>query len=269
MNALSDREPVISHIEPVLPVADIAATVRYWHDVLGFPNHWLWGEPPVHAGISWHGAHLQFSQVADKTTVGTGSWFWIRVQHIDKLYAIHKERKAEIVEELQHRPWGLDEYCVKDINGYHIIFSGNMKDRVKSASFPPNVRIVERKPTVEEFHSLRKSVGWAKLDENERLENQLSSPVYGVVAENIGTQEVVGCALVLSDNASFYYVKDVIVRKEWQAKRIGTALMKTLNNWITANGIPASLVGLYTGDGLEDFYKQFGFTKAFGMVRTI
>ncbi|HZY78420.1 MAG TPA: GNAT family N-acetyltransferase [Cyclobacteriaceae bacterium] len=263
------EQPVISHIEPVIPVTDIVGSVHYWQDVLGFPNHWFWGEPPVHAGISWHGAFVQFSKVDDRSKVGTGSWFWIRVQHIDELYRIHKERKAEIVTELQHRPWGFDEYCVKDINGYYIIFSGNMADRKKSGTFPNNIRIVERKPTLDEFIEIRKSVGWFRPDERENLVNQLNIPVYGVVAEDTSTGEAIGCALVMSDNASFYYVKDVMVKKEWQAKRIGAALMSTLSAWIDANGVPNSLVGLYTGDGLENFYKQFGFSKSFGMVKTI
>lgn len=263
------RRPVISHIEPVLPVINILESVKYWKDVLGFPNHWYWGEPPVHAGISWHGAHLQFSQVTDQSKVSTGSWFWVRVSNIDELYRTHKERKADIVEEMQHRPWGMDEYCVKDINGYYIIFSGNANDRDKSGTFPENVRIVERKPTIEEFQALRKSVGWSTHDDSKHLVDHLAIPVYGVVAEDTTTGETIGCALVMSDNASFYYVKDVIVKLEWQKKRIGTALMRALCNWIDANGIPKSLIGLYTGEGLENFYKQFGFTKAFGMVKTL
>jgi len=268
INNPDEQQPIFSHVEPVLVVEDVSKTLRYWQEVLGFPNQWVYGDPPVHGGVSWHGAFLQFHQ--DPKPV-TGSYVWIRVQNIDALYKLHRERNAEIVDELQHRPWGLDEDIVKDLNGYYIVFSGHMADRQRSGTFPRNVKIVERKPTVEEFVALRKSVGWySPIDTTPGLlATHLAVPVYGVIAVDTDTNETIGCALIMSDNASFYYVKDVLVKKEWQKRRIGTALMRTLTDWIDQNGIPKSLVGLYTGENLEGFYQQFGFGKAFGMVKQV
>jgi GNAT superfamily N-acetyltransferase len=60
-----------------------------------------------------------------------------------------------------------------------------------------------------------------------------------------------------------------MVKKEYQGKRIGTALMKAVSDWIDKNGVKSSLIGLYTGENLEPFYSQFGFSKGFGMVKTI
>jgi len=52
----------LSHVEPILAVKDVTETVMYWHDVLGFPDKWTWGEPPNHGGVSWNGVFIQFSQ---------------------------------------------------------------------------------------------------------------------------------------------------------------------------------------------------------------
>ena len=263
------NEPVFSHVEPVLSVADVPETIRYWQDVLEFPNQWTWGDPPVHGGVSWHSASIQFHQDPELAKASVGNVLWIRVKYIDQLYQMHLARRAEIREPLSSRPWGMDEYAVKDINGYHIVFSGHSAERKKSSSLPENVIVVERKPTREEFLALEHSVGWTDTLNISRLEEHLAAPVMGVVAIDNTTNETIGCALVISDNASFYYIKDVMVKKEWQGKRVGTALMKAVSEWLDKNGLKKSLVGLYTGENLEPFYSQFGLSKAFGMIKRI
>lgn len=264
-----EQQPVFSHAEPVLCVNDILATLQYWRDVMAFPGHWSYGNPPYHGGVSWHGAFLQFHQDAERAKASAGNVVWIRVKYIKQLYKIHQQRNANIVDELQNRPWGMDEYWVKDINGYNIVFSGNTGDRMKSTTFPENVILKERNPTKEEFLTLNHSVGWTNSLNMETLDQHLSAPVYSVVAIDTNTNETIGCALVISDNSSFYYIKDVMVKEEWQSKRVGTALMKSVSDWLDNNGIKKSLVGLYTGENLEPFYSQFGFGKGFGMVKRL
>lgn len=266
---LHEQQPVFSHVEPVLPVADITETIKYWQNVLAFPNKWTWGEPPVHGGVSWHTAYLQFHLSPERAKASAGNVVWIRVKYIDQLYEIHQKRNAVIDEPLTTQAWGMDEYVVKDNNGYFIVFAGHSAERKKSATFPDNVTIIERRPTREEFLALQHSVGWTDSLNLSTLEKHLDVPVMSVVAIDTITNETIGCALVISDNASFYYIKDVMVKKEWQGKMIGTALMKAVSDWLDQNGIRKSLVGLYTGENLEPFYSQFGFTKGFGMVKRI
>jgi len=250
-----------------LPVADVLETIKYWQEVLAFPNSWTWGEPPNHGGVSWHTAFLQFSKNPERAKASTGNTVWIRAGKIDQLYKIHQERKADIAEPLNRMSWGMDEYVVKDLNGYYIVFSGNSADREKSGSLPAEVKVVERRPTAEEFKSLAISVGWLDFINMEKIAEHVSAPVYSALAIDSATNETIGCALVLGDASSFYYIKDVMVRPDWQGKRVGTVLMKAVSDWLDQNAVDKSLVGLYTGDNLEPFYKQFGFAKAFGMVK--
>lgn len=264
-----DQQPVLDHVEPVLPVTDVRATITYWMDVLGFPNHWMYGDPVYHGGVSWHNTFLQFTTNEERAKKSQGNHIWIRVKYIANLYRVHKERKAEIVEELQTRPWGMDEYVVKDNNGYFVVFSGHANERQKSTVFPENIIVKAGRPTFEEFIELHHSVGWTSTTNMAYLKDQLAAPVHSVIAVDTTTNKTVGCAMVITDNASFYYIKDVMVMKEWQGQRVGTALMKSLDEWITNNGIPKSLVGLYTGENLEPFYAQFGFAKGFGMVKRL
>jgi len=265
---LPDPQPTLEHAEPVLCVTSVADTIKYWQHALGFPNQWVWGDPPTHGGVSWNGvAGIQFSQNAERAKASAGNWVWIRVKYIDELYKLHQRLKADIDEPLTKRDWGMDEYVIKDNNGYYIVFSGNSAVREKSGSLPDSVIVVERKPTNEEFIALHHSVGWTGSINLDHLDNHLSAPTFSIVAIDTKTNDMIGCAMVISDNSSFYYIKDVMVKKEWQKMRVGTALMTTISKWLDKNGIKKSLVGLYTGENLEPFYAQFGFSKAFGMVK--
>ena len=78
-----NNHPVFSHVEPVLAVKDILETTTYWHEVLGFPNKWTWGDPPDHGGVSWHGVFIQFTLSPDLAEKSKGNSIWIRVKNID------------------------------------------------------------------------------------------------------------------------------------------------------------------------------------------
>ena len=86
-----------------------------------------------------------------------------------------------------------------------------------------------------------------------------------MVAEH--ENQVIGCALLLSDEASFYYIKDVMVHPDWQYKHVGSMLMKELTAWLDSNAPENAYVGLFTGENLAPFYKQFDFAPVFGMHR--
>lgn len=261
------RQPVISHAEPVLAVTDLLATMTYWSEVLGFSKQWTWGDPPTHGGISWDGAFIQFSQNPARAQASSGNTIWIRVKYIDELYQMHLERKVEIVEPLRKQPWGMEDCIVKELNGYNLVFAGNSAVREKSGEFPAEVKILERLPTAQELIALARSVGWSDFLPMDRIDKQLAAPAFGVVAIDSSTGATIGCALLLTDHASFYYIKDVMVQPEWQKRRVGTALMNTLTQWLDRNAVPKSLVGLYTGENLAPFYRQFGFSNAFGMCK--
>ena len=101
------------------------------------------------------------------------------------------------------------------------------------------------------------------------IELKLAAPLFAVVAEDISQNETIGCALLLGDNAGFFYVKDVMVHPGWQNKHVGSAMMKELTHWLDNNSPANAFIVLITPENLAPFYKQFGFTPAFGMVRQI
>jgi len=264
----NEPQPIFSHAEPVLAVSDVSETVMHWHKVLGFPGKWTWGEPPVHGGVSWQKVFIQFSYNPQLAKLSKGNSVWIRIQHIETLYRFHQNKNTQIVAPLEMQPYGMAQYTIEEINGYYIHFAGNMEEHKKSSSLPYSVRVVGRVPTIKEYQKLQASVG-AVVANDGRTEKILSAAIFGVVAENTTSGEVIGCALLLGDYATFYYVKDVMVRADWQGKRVGSAMMQELNRWLDNNGSNNALVGLIARETLEPFYLQFGFTQAFSMIRFI
>lgn len=264
---MSDFHPMFSHAEPVLAVNDVAATIRYYQEVLGFPTQWTWGDPPTLGAVSWHGAHIQFLRNEKLAKSSVGNSVWMRLRYIDQLYKLHRERNAEIVEPLQRQPWGMDQYIVKDINGYYLCFAGNAVEDSSPGEFPSHIKIIERKPTAEEFIALCESVGWGKSYTGDHINKHLAAPTFGAVAVDERSGKTVGCVLLLTDHSSFYYIKDLIVHPDWQRRQIGSALMAAITRWLDQHSIPNSLVGIYTGENLESFYRRFGFVPVFAMIR--
>jgi GNAT superfamily N-acetyltransferase len=91
--------------------------------------------------------------------------------------------------------------------------------------------------------------------------------LFAVVAEY--DSKAIGCALLLGDGVSFYYVKDVMVEPKWQCKRVGSAMMQAITDWVNENGASNALVALITGEGLFSIYHAFGFRPAFAMQKRV
>jgi GNAT superfamily N-acetyltransferase/uncharacterized glyoxalase superfamily protein PhnB len=258
-------------MEPILAVRDVSTAANYYRDVLDFADVWLWGEPPTHGGANRDGVALQFSLNPTLAETAEGREIWIRVRDVRSMYALHQERGAEIVATLEPKPWGVSEYTVRDLNGYRLRFAGSGGPREASRDLPAEVRIESRLPTWPEMETLIHAVGWARSANFETAPRVLEMALCGAVALVEG--QAVGCAFLTGDNAGLYYVRDVIVHSDWQGRRIGTALMQVLMEYLRAHAPEGALVGLYTGSHLHDFYAQFGFrgpnSGLYGMTQVL
>ena len=109
---------------PVIATADIRSTVDYYINVLGFAEHFIYGDPPVYAAVSRDGVLLYINHDDEMAATLKDSrlhpdiFFW--VQDVDKLFEEHKRRGARIVEEISDRAWDARQYVVEDPNGYRL-----------------------------------------------------------------------------------------------------------------------------------------------------
>jgi len=109
---------------PVIGTADVAATVAYFEQTLGFRQQWIWGEPPVYAGVKAGGALLYISHDPELATairerrLTPDIFLW--VSDIGSIYEQHRAKHADITEELTERPWGVRQYVIRESNGYQL-----------------------------------------------------------------------------------------------------------------------------------------------------
>ena len=118
-----------------------------------------------------------------------------------------------------------------------------------------SVDIEYRSPTIAEYRSLRDLAGWWKTDEN-ATEMALKKSLFSVVA--VEDEKVIGCGRIIGDGL-YFYIQDLIVHPDFQARGLGRSLMNELMGYINANAQTGAFVGLMAAKGLEKYYEQFGF----------
>ncbi len=119
-------------------------------------------------------------------------------------------------------------------------------------------KLIERKPTVEEYIMLRESVGWGFPD-SMSIKKGLANSQYAICVS--AGAEVIGTARVVGDGSTCFYVQDVIVKPQYQHSGIGLAIMGKIMAYITQNACYGAIVGLMAAKGKEPFYEKFGFWK--------
>ena len=260
---------IFKNAVPILYSSDVLKSLTYYVEILGFESSWDWGNPPTFGGVSKDSVEIFF---CEKGQGNPGTWLSVMVDNVDEFYETIKARGAKILAAPESMEWGMREMLVEDPDGHKIRFGQNAhgSDREKSAAtLPSMVRIIERSPTVHEYRSLISAVGWSTFADDGLVKIVLAAALFAVVAENTASGEIIGCALLLGDRVSFYYVKDVMIHPDWQHKRVGTAIMYALTRWLETNVVGNSMTALITGENLAPFYRQFGFTPVFAMHRRI
>lgn len=109
-------------IDPILRVEDMAISVRYYVDVLGFEEA-DWGTDTFsHVGRDGRGIYLARGSQGHR-----GGWVWIGVGDVRALYRTYRERGAVIRQEPKLEPWAL-EMQIEDPDGNVLRFGSDPED---------------------------------------------------------------------------------------------------------------------------------------------
>ncbi len=113
---------------PSLPVADCAAALRYYCEVLGFEKDYddavLGRDVMLFAGVSRDECSLTLNQhdTQDYTlTLGCA------VDDADALFAEYQARGVEILLAPQDEPWGERHMAIRDLDGHELHFSSPLE----------------------------------------------------------------------------------------------------------------------------------------------
>lgn len=108
--------------EGILAVPDVVAATTYYRGVLGFKKEWHWDTPVTFGGVRWDKINVMFCRQPELAARIEGHQHAIFLSGVDQLYELHKKNGAAIISPLENKPWGLREYMVRDLNGYHLRF---------------------------------------------------------------------------------------------------------------------------------------------------
>jgi hypothetical protein len=82
--------PQVKAVVPVLPAAEVAASLAWWTGVCGFSESFRDATPPRYAGIARDGAELHLAEVTDQVLarrVGDQTMVRIQVDDVASMYA--------------------------------------------------------------------------------------------------------------------------------------------------------------------------------------
>src|SRR3954452_3579152 len=185
----------------VFAVKDVTEAARFYVDVLGFTLRWLWGTPPTFGCVGFGRAEIFLCQQPELAERVEGHMHCFYIDgDVDALHEQHRAAGATIVWPIENKPWGLREYAVRDISGYHLRFGGATKyERPATATgaLPAHVRIEPELPDLETYQALFASVGWACHESTMR--DALSRTMFGILATDMRTAEKVGMLRVTGD----------------------------------------------------------------------
>lgn len=120
------------------------------------------------------------------------------------------------------------------------------------------MRLAARLPTVDEFISLRRAVGW-HVPDAEATALSLKNTLFGVCLEEGG--KCVGFGRVVGDGSLVFHVQDVIVLSGHQRKGGGGMIMGALMDYIHRTARPTAFVALFASPSVTSWYARYGFVE--------
>lgn len=105
-------------IIPILNVENVAASIEYYVEVLGFKKDWEWGDPPGFGSVSRDKCYIMLCQSGQGQT---GTWIWIGVEDVGELYEEYRASGAKIREVPTNYPWAY-EMRVEDLDNHVLRF---------------------------------------------------------------------------------------------------------------------------------------------------
>ena len=251
--------------EPIFPVADVVATVRYYRDVLGFEKDWVWGEPPDFGGVRWGkvGGNVRPSiQAQTRTFTASGIRFSSRGS-TGSIACIGATALRST------RPWRPNPgVCVntQSETSTGITFGSAKGGRTGRPAKSRQAMLWWLSDCRRPKNTCASSRQWDGPMAITSIGPESSYPArFGVVA--VDGETAVGTGIVLGDGTTFAYLKDIVVHPEWQGRGIGTRIVDGLLA-IIRRSPDGMLVTLFTAQHLAEFYEQFGFAgpeKLYGM----
>ena len=123
---------MIRQIAPQFFTTDMAATLAYYKDKLGFECVGSWEDPPVYAIVARDDHRIHF-RLAEPPAPNSDKYAdelldaYVFVQDADALHSEYVARGVEFTRALGNTAWQSREFVVKDCDGRLLAFGANQE----------------------------------------------------------------------------------------------------------------------------------------------
>ena len=128
MNEPTTVTPIVPAVEceryhAILTVSDVRAAVEFYTTKLGFRSAFVEGDPPAFAGVNLGQVQIFLKRGIPNPS---GCSVYFVVADADELHDFHRLQGVDIAEPPGDRPYGLRDYAVRDLHGYHLSFGHHL-----------------------------------------------------------------------------------------------------------------------------------------------
>lgn len=113
--------PRFQSISPFLAANELAASVAFYRQQLGFALAWEWGCPADMAAVCRDDVEIALTSRSDAKPTGI-SRLYIRVEAIDSYYAQLQQAGVVIEVPIDDRPYGMRDFSIVDPAGNVLCF---------------------------------------------------------------------------------------------------------------------------------------------------
>lgn len=107
---------------PILYSSDVARSLQYYTDKLGFESKWEWDSPPTFGGARRDKVEIFFCREAQGNPA---TWMSVFVEDVDDYFEEIQARGPAVLHPPQTYEWGVREMLVEDPDGHRIRFGQN------------------------------------------------------------------------------------------------------------------------------------------------
>lgn len=121
---MSDSKELFSHFASILPVSDIASSINFYHDKLGFKVTFTWNDPMDYVVLKRGenvSIHLTKRHPQTIPTPAHAS-LYIFVKDADAVFTEYKSKGVAFQNPISNRDYGMRDFDIKDPDGHILTF---------------------------------------------------------------------------------------------------------------------------------------------------
>ena len=115
-------EELLADAATVFVVSDVAESVAYYRDALGFAVTFEWGAPPSYACLCRGDVALHLLAARETKRLPGNGGICVFVRDVDRLYADFLARGAKPINTPEDRDYGMRDFDVVDPDGNLLTF---------------------------------------------------------------------------------------------------------------------------------------------------